>query len=252
MKVRIEVYGFLRNLLGSNSVELEVQEGLSLRDVLIKALTSFPVLKDAVKESGEVRPYFIIFVNGVDYQLVGGYDYIVKNGDSIQVLPISHGGSSSTLEKYLDEINSVKVSSCLVSKDLADTILSQVDSVSDECVAQVLPKKYYYGSQYAALVAYLTLRAMRLGINVSRKKSLEYLLYYFGDRQISNVLRMLKEERAEEYVAIYACVGSTAENSPRDMFSEIMAGCVNRPENLEKPPDEVLHKLVLGVLTLLS
>lgn len=252
MKVRIEVYGFLRNLLGSDSVELEVREGSSLRDVLIKALASFPALKDAIKESGEVSPYFIIFVNGTDYQLVGGYDYIIKSGDSIQVVPIVHGGSSSTLEKYLDEINSVEVSSCLVSRDLADTILSQVDSVSSECVAQVVPKKYYYGSQYAALIAYLTLRAMRLGINISKKKSLEYLLYYFGDRQISNVLRMLKEEKADEYVAMYACTNSIAVNPSRDELSRIMAECVNRPEDLERPPDEVLRKLVTGILALLS
>jgi molybdopterin converting factor small subunit/tRNA threonylcarbamoyladenosine modification (KEOPS) complex Cgi121 subunit len=251
MKVKIEVYGFLRNLLGSNSVEVEVREGSSLREVLTKALASFPVLKDAIEENGEVRSYFILFVNGVDYQLVGGYSYIVKSGDSIQVLPISHGGLVNTLERYLEEINSVRIFSCLVSRDLAERILSYVDFVSDECVAQVLPKKHYYGSQYAALVAYLTLRAMKLGINVSKKKSLEYLLYYFGDRQISNVLRMLKEEKTEEYVAIYACTG-TAAGSPKNVFSEIVASCSNKPEDMKRPPDDALRKLVLGVLTLLS
>lgn len=252
MRVRVEVYGFLRNLLKRDFVEIDVSEGSDLKEVLSKMTKLFPALAEVIGANGEVKPHFILFVNGVDYQLVGGYSYGVRDGDVVQILPISHGGSLASLESYLAAINSVRVSVCIVDGSLAEKLLKHVDSVGPDCVAQVLPRKYYYGLSYSALVAFLTLRAVKLELNISRKKSLEYLLYYFGDRNINNVINKLRSsERSEEYVAILACASESA-TKHENVFTEHIAKCEKRPEDLERLPYDVVEKLVSGVIELLT
>lgn len=253
MKVRIELYGFLRNLLRSKDVVVEVPDSSTLREVLSAVSSKFPELQEVVSPSGTLRPSLMLFVNEIDYELLGGYDYVVKDGDSIQLLPISHGGSGGflrPLEEYLHQVSSIRVFACSVDEDLAKRLLSYVDMVDCRCVAQVLPKRYYYGASYSALVAYLALRSMRLGLNVSKKKSLEFLLYYFGDRQISNVLELIKSERSEEYVAIHACLPEAV--NVEDPFLSAIADCSSLPEEPRKVPEEAISRLASGVLKILS
>ena len=249
MRVKIQVYGFLRSLLGSGEVYLEAPDNSSLKEVLALAASQFPGLREAVDPGGRLRPYFVLFVNGTDYELLGGYGYAVKEGDTLQLLPISHGGGYSPLQSYMDRVNSVRVRTCLVSEDMARELLSHIDSVGPGCVAQVIPRAYYYGASYSALVAYLTLRSMARGLNVSRKKSLEFLLYYFGDRQIDRVLDKLQESRSSEYVVIHACLGDP---EPGDGIYEVVSRCRAEPTEPQRPPEEALVGLVRGVLRLLA
>ncbi|MEM1681247.1 MAG: MoaD/ThiS family protein [Sulfolobales archaeon] len=250
MRVKIELYGFLRNLAGTKDVVIEVPEGSTLRELLFITSSKIPGLREAISPDGQLKPYFMLFINEVDYELLGGYDYVVRDGDSLQLLPISHGGSVKPLEEYLNRVSSMKVFTCLVDESLAKELLNYVDIVNSGCVAQVIPRRYYYGAKYSALVAYLTLRSMKLGLNVSKKKSLEFLLYYFGDRQIGNVLSLIKSWQDEEYVAIHACLTEATETE--DIFLRTISSCSNKPAEPERTPEEAVSRLVFGVLRILS
>ena len=240
MRVRIELYGFLRNLVGSSEVAVEVPEGSTLGEVLSAASSGIPALQEAVDPRGRLKPYFLLFVNEVDYELLGGYGYVVRDGDSLQILPISHGGSAAPLEEYLELVGSVRVLACLVRGELAETLLGYVDSVDSRCLAQVIPRRYYYGARYSALAAYLALRSMELGTNISKKKSLEFLLYYFGDRQIGNVLKLLRSERSGEYVAIHACLPGAGSGDP---FVRFVTDRCEAPEEPQRVPEEAIDRL---------
>ncbi len=250
MRVRIELYGFLRNLAGSGEVVVEVPDSSTLGEVLSAASARVPELQEAVDQQGRLKPYFLLFVNEVDYALLGGYDYVVRDGDSLQILPISHGGSIAPLVEYLERISSVRVLACMVDERLAELLLGYVDSVNEGCVAQVLPRRYYYGTGYSALAAYLALRSMELGINVSKKKSLEFLLYYFGDRQIGNVLKLLRSDRSREYVAVYACLPEA--ESSGDPFVRSIADRCEPPEEPRSVPVETVERLAHGMLKIIS
>lgn len=250
MKVRIQVYGFLRNLVGSGDIDLELPNNSNLREVLSAIVSRFPELQEAITRDGKLRPYFVLLVNETDYEILGGYEYVVKDGDSIQLLPISHGGALEPLQRYINEINAIRIHTCLVSEDVAKKLLSYVDSIGPGCVAQIIPGARYYGASYSALIAYLTLRSITRRLNVSKKKSLEFLLYYFGDRQISNVLSMLQGGESEEYVVIYACLGDLTE--PENKIHEIVSGCKSKPIEPLGPPEEALDRLVRGILKLLA
>lgn len=251
MRVRIELYGFLRSLLNSKEIDVEVSENSTLREVLSTVYNRIPELREeAIAVDGSLKPYFMLFINEVDYELLGGYNYVVRDGDIIQLVPVSHGGSSGPLEEYLNQVGSIRISVCLVDEKLAEELINNVDLVNCSCVAQVIPIKYYYGRKYSALVSYLTLRSFKLGLNVSKKKSLEFLLYYFGDRQISSVLKLLRDERSIKYVAIHACLPEAAESE--DFFTKILTKCEKTPEEPQEVPEEAFNKLTLGIFKILS
>jgi molybdopterin converting factor small subunit len=252
MRVRVLLYGHLRGLVGSPEVSLELPDGLTARDVFRLLVSRYRELGDIVTPQGEVRPLYIVFVNGRDLELLGGYSYVVKDGDTISLVPISHGGSADAVDRYLEELNSVRVDACSVDGDLAGEVIKHVDTVGENCVAQVIPEELYYGRGYAALAAYLAIRAFRLGLNVSRRRSIEFLLYYFGSRQISEVLAKLSSLKSSRYVAVLACVGPGRNGGSDGYVFDLLANCRARPEEPPRPPLEVLERMSAGVLRILG
>ena len=204
MRVRVLLYGHLRGLVGSPELSLEVPDGLTIREVLRVLASRYRGLSTVVSPQGEVRPFYIVFVNGRDLELLGGYSYVVRDGDAISLVPVSHGGFADAIERYLGELNSVGVDTCIIDGSLVGEVIKHVDSVGESCVAQVVPEELYYGRGYVALAAYLVIRAFRLGLNVSKRRSIEFLLYYFGSRQISEVLAKLSGFKSSRYVVVLA------------------------------------------------
>lgn len=43
-------------------------------------------------QEGTVRPGVLVLVNGVDWELEGGRDYVVKDGDRLAFISTLHGG----------------------------------------------------------------------------------------------------------------------------------------------------------------
>lgn len=95
MRITLEFLGVLRRELGHDSVEVFIDDlnAYSLRDLLIYLLKKYSKLSSAVNNDGTLNTSYIVFVNGVDFMIVGGYDYEVRDGDKLTFIPISHGGS---------------------------------------------------------------------------------------------------------------------------------------------------------------
>lgn len=252
MKVRVLLYGHLRSLVGSPELSLEVPDGLTIGELLKVLASRYGELSVIISPQGGVRPHYIVFVNGRDLELLGGYSYVVRDGDTISLVPISHGGSADSIERYLRELNSVSVDVCSIGRCLVDEVIKHVDSVGENCVAQVIPEELYYGKGYVALVAYLAIRAFRLGLNISRRRSIEFLLYYFGSRQITEVLSKLSSFRSSKYVVVLACVEPGEPRGGGNYVADLLAKCQVKPEEPPRPPLEALEKMSAGVLKILS
>ncbi|MEM0015373.1 MAG: MoaD/ThiS family protein [Zestosphaera sp.] len=93
MRVEVELLGVLRGRLGRDSLSLEVSSpSTGLRDLLRHLRASHPDLREAVDEEGGLTTSYIAFINGVDYRLLGGLEYALRDGDRVSLVPISHGG----------------------------------------------------------------------------------------------------------------------------------------------------------------
>ncbi len=87
----IEVFAFLREKLKWNKREVEF-EGNSTRlgDILRKVPELYEVLID--ENTGELKEGFIVLINGVHAQFLGGLNASVNDGDVICVFPPAAGG----------------------------------------------------------------------------------------------------------------------------------------------------------------
>lgn len=86
MKVKVEYYATLRELLKIKWEEVEVKEGASVSD-LMEVLVSLhgETLAQALNESRKL-------VNGRDVEGLGGLKIILKEGDVLSLFPPIGGG----------------------------------------------------------------------------------------------------------------------------------------------------------------
>ncbi|MEM2994661.1 MAG: MoaD/ThiS family protein [Candidatus Bathyarchaeia archaeon] len=96
MKVKVEYLGHVRNLIGSERIEeVEIGDEASVADLLAVLSKRYgEPFKKAIYQSGsaDVKPNYIITVNGYLLNQLNGVKTKLKNGDRIVLLPIVSGG----------------------------------------------------------------------------------------------------------------------------------------------------------------
>lgn len=92
MIVRVKLAGVLRSRLGRDEMDVKLSKSVKLREFLEKLRSEMPDLKEAIEEDGSLSTSYIAFLNNVDYRLLGGPEYELKDGDEVSLVPISHGG----------------------------------------------------------------------------------------------------------------------------------------------------------------
>jgi molybdopterin synthase sulfur carrier subunit len=96
MPIRVKFFATLRDATGKREVEIDAQgEGM---DILNLMCFLFGKLGDDFKravldpETGNIRRYIKIMVNGRDIELLNGLKTLVRDGDIVQVFPPIGGG----------------------------------------------------------------------------------------------------------------------------------------------------------------
>jgi len=96
LKIKVEFLGHVRNVIGSNrEEEIEISEGSSIADLLMMLSEKYgePFKKAVYEKSGsDVKPNYIITVNGYLLNQLNGVETKLKNGDQVILLPIVSGG----------------------------------------------------------------------------------------------------------------------------------------------------------------
>ena len=81
MKVHVQFFSRLRDLVGAPEMDLEVSEGTTAAELLEMLYVKTPPLRDWDKS--------ILVASGVEFV---GRDYVVKKDDQISVMPPVQGG----------------------------------------------------------------------------------------------------------------------------------------------------------------
>lgn len=93
MRIEVEPLGVLKSRIGSDLLIVEVPNpSTELKNFLRQLRINYPGMREAIDEDGGLTTSYIAFINGVDYRLLGGLDYVLKDGDRVSLVPISHGG----------------------------------------------------------------------------------------------------------------------------------------------------------------
>jgi molybdopterin converting factor small subunit len=85
VKVTVKFMGIPRQHTGTGRADFISSEN-RLKDIL-KEIVSFYHIADVIlTESGEVKPYARVLVNGRSYQFVGGLDAEIHDGDTVALI----------------------------------------------------------------------------------------------------------------------------------------------------------------------
>jgi len=92
VKVKVEVYGFLRNLTGWSNVEVGLAEDSTLGQLLELLTDEKPELKELIFEGDNLKDYLKVLVDGRDCRFLGGLRTRLKDGSTISIFPPAGGG----------------------------------------------------------------------------------------------------------------------------------------------------------------
>ncbi|MEM0083577.1 MAG: ubiquitin-like small modifier protein 1 [Candidatus Nezhaarchaeales archaeon] len=92
MRVKVEVYGSLRSVIGRKSVEMELSEDFTLGQLLDLLVEQKPELKELIFEGENLRDYLKVLVDGRDCRLLGGLKAKLQDGSTISIFPPAGGG----------------------------------------------------------------------------------------------------------------------------------------------------------------
>ncbi|MGA3405668.1 MAG: MoaD/ThiS family protein [Candidatus Bathyarchaeia archaeon] len=85
VRLIVKFMGIPRQHTGTSHVEFDSSRN-NLRDVLKEVVDSYHIADVILSESGDVRPYARILVNGRSYQFIGGLDAILHDGDTVALI----------------------------------------------------------------------------------------------------------------------------------------------------------------------
>jgi molybdopterin synthase sulfur carrier subunit len=96
MKVKVEYLGHIKNIThNKREEELETKDGSTVADMLSVLTKHYgEPFKKAIYEpkASDVKPNYIITVNGYLLNQLKGLETKLKNGDHVIILPIVSGG----------------------------------------------------------------------------------------------------------------------------------------------------------------
>jgi MoaD family protein len=95
LKVRVQYFGYIKNMLNKNEEQYELQEGAALSDLLNKlAGIHGATFRKDVYEPGlsNVKTGFSVAVNGVFIGQLGGLDAKLADGDNVMLMSLVTGG----------------------------------------------------------------------------------------------------------------------------------------------------------------
>jgi MoaD family protein len=96
LRVKVEYLGHIKNIIGSGrEEEVEIGDEASVADLLVTLSERYgEPFKKAIYQHGsaDVKPNYIITVNGYLLNQLDGVKTKLKNGDRVVLLPIVSGG----------------------------------------------------------------------------------------------------------------------------------------------------------------
>jgi len=92
MKISVRFRGPIAREIEGGIVEVELEEGSTLKDLFGKILAQNSYLQSVWRNPVEIDRDSMILCNEVDIGVTGGLKTTLKDGDILIILPLVHGG----------------------------------------------------------------------------------------------------------------------------------------------------------------
>jgi len=92
MKVSVRFRGPIAREIDDGVLEMEIEDGFTLNDLFAKIIEQNSYLQSVWKEPKEIDRDSMILYNEVDIGVTGGLETKLKDGDTLTIVPLVHGG----------------------------------------------------------------------------------------------------------------------------------------------------------------
>lgn len=94
ISITVRFVGNLRNAIGKSKVTFNIDKAKTLKELIEAVVEKFPDAKRVLidPELEDPRPNTLIIVNDKEISVLSGLETILKDGDEVVFVPVSHGG----------------------------------------------------------------------------------------------------------------------------------------------------------------
>ncbi len=92
MKITVRFRGPIAREIENGTLEMEIEDGFTLNDLFVKIIEQNSYLQSIWKEPKEIDRDSMILCNEVDIGVTGGLKTTLKDGDTLTIVPLVHGG----------------------------------------------------------------------------------------------------------------------------------------------------------------
>ena len=91
--MRVKIFATLRPLVGAKEVEVDVEAGDTVRNVLEKLTVEYPALRERVlDDDGNLQSSIHVLVNGRSIEFLRGINSTIQEDDELALFPPVGGG----------------------------------------------------------------------------------------------------------------------------------------------------------------
>jgi molybdopterin synthase sulfur carrier subunit len=91
--IEVRIFATLRQLVGQKEVEVQLQPGSTVGDILTQLAEQYPDLGERLlDEHGSLQSSINVLVNGRNISFLDGLDTAVQDGDRLALFPAVGGG----------------------------------------------------------------------------------------------------------------------------------------------------------------
>ena len=91
--MQVKLYASLRQAAGTKMVDLNIQAGTTIQEVLAQVTEAYPVLDKFIwKTQGELSEHAHVFINGENINHLQGLNTELKSDDHVDIFPPLVGG----------------------------------------------------------------------------------------------------------------------------------------------------------------
>ena len=94
MAITVKFLGALRHISGAGELALNIKSALSINELMNEIVREMPALKPSLihQQLEDLRSNALILVNGREISVLNGFETKLKDGDTIVLVPVVHGG----------------------------------------------------------------------------------------------------------------------------------------------------------------
>lgn len=91
--MRVKIFATLRQLVGEKEVEVRVDVGDTVGNVLEKLTAEYPALRQHIlDDEGNLQRFIIVLVNGRSVKFLDGLKSPIRESDQLALFPLLGGG----------------------------------------------------------------------------------------------------------------------------------------------------------------